>query len=345
VSRHGGSPLDAFARFREIVLPDTEFIARPGELYEPVCLAFEEVRSGRKQALWCTELGDAPPHATGSDVLVIGFTAAEPEFYFSRGWQCDFQFIDLRVEHINATNIAWARDDPRRHRPPRSLIDILSSKGIRDGDAAYKEAMRLRIMAGGPFTDAEIIAILAYCQGDVSLLARLFEAMIPDISGRLEQALRRGAYVKATAAMFVRGIPADPWSESRLRQPEKRQAIRMRAVSDESLTGGVYTGTTLQQAKLREFLVRHRIRLAGDEKGQKAGHCRPGLACPRRTSARVRRSAGHREDGQPASRAPTRRRQRRALSHAAVGLLDDHQPHGGFATRSLPRPVAIADSD
>lgn len=144
--------------------------------------------------------------------------------------------------------------------PPRSLIDILKSKGIRDGDAGLKHAMRQRIIAGGPFTDDERAAILAYCQSDVSLLARLFEVMMPDIAGHLEQALQRGEYVKATAKMFVRGIPADPWTESRLRHPEKRQAIRLRAVSNESLTGGLYAGTALQQAKLREFVVRHRIK-------------------------------------------------------------------------------------
>jgi hypothetical protein len=50
-------------------------------------------------------------------------------------------------------------------------------------------------------------------------LARLFELMAPDISGHLEQAVLRGAYVVETAKMFARGIPADPWSEAGLRQP------------------------------------------------------------------------------------------------------------------------------
>lgn len=110
--------LATFDRFRELVFVDTEFVSRPGELYEPVCLAFQEARSGRTQAVWCTEIGDAPPHVSGPDVLFLGFTAAEPEFYMSLGWRFDTAFLDLRVEHINATNTAWARDDPRRRRPP-----------------------------------------------------------------------------------------------------------------------------------------------------------------------------------------------------------------------------------
>jgi DNA polymerase-1 len=249
-----------FDRFREIVLGDTEFIARPGELYEAVCVAFHELRSGRKGVRWCDDFDAVPPHATGPDVLFVGFTAAEPEFYGSVGWPFDMAFLDLRVVHINLANIAWAHDDPRRLRPPRSLIDILKSKGVRDGDAAFKDALRRRIMAGGPFTDEERAAIMAYCRSDVALLAKLFELLIPDISKHLGQALGFGEYVKCTAEMFVRGIASDARAETRLRRPEIRQAIRLRAVSNESLTGGLYSGTALQQAKLREFLARHRIK-------------------------------------------------------------------------------------
>ena len=45
-----------FDRFREIVLGDDEFVSQPGELYEPVCAGFKELRSGRCGVLWYDEL-------------------------------------------------------------------------------------------------------------------------------------------------------------------------------------------------------------------------------------------------------------------------------------------------
>ena len=40
----------------EIVLVDFEFIARPGERPEPVCLVAQLLRAGRTIRLWCDEL-------------------------------------------------------------------------------------------------------------------------------------------------------------------------------------------------------------------------------------------------------------------------------------------------
>src|SRR5262249_41454075 len=127
-----------FDPFREIVLGDTEFVSRPGELYEPVCVGFKELRSGRIQALWYDELGSEPPHAHAKDVLFIGFTAAEPEFYHSVGWGFDCAFLDLRVEGIHQTNLALPRDDPARQKLPRWLISFLRFHGIHDVDPALK---------------------------------------------------------------------------------------------------------------------------------------------------------------------------------------------------------------
>jgi hypothetical protein len=70
----------------------------------------------------------------------------------------------------------------------------------------------------------------------------------------------RGEYVKLTAEMFHRGVPADPWSAGLLRRREVRQAVRLRAVSDTSLTQGLYQGSTLAQLQIREFLVHHKVK-------------------------------------------------------------------------------------
>jgi hypothetical protein len=247
-----------FDQFDEIVLGDAEFISRTGELYDPVCYAFRELRSGRSDAIWYDAIGPTPPHAHGSNVLFIGFTAAEPEFFHSINWKFDMAFLDLRVEGIRLTNLALPRDDPRRQRLPRSLISFLRWKNIQDGDAALKDLIRERIIKGKPFTNEERILILRYCLGDVLLLEKLLWAMLPDI-GNVNQALMRGEYVKFTAEMFCRGIPADPWSAALLRPKKNRTALRLRAISDTSLTHGLYQGPSLTQLQMREFVVRHKL--------------------------------------------------------------------------------------
>jgi len=245
-----------FERFREVVLGDTEFVSRPGELYEPVCLGFKELISGSFKALWYDELGAEPPHAHGEDVLFIGFTGAEPEFYHSVGWGFDCAFLDLRVEGIHQTNLALPRSDPARQKLPRSLISFLRFHNIHDGNATLKETMRERIIQGRPFDHKERQQILQYNLSDVLLLEQLLEALLPRITN-FSQALMRGEYVKFTAEMFRHGQPADPWSAPLLRQSENRKALRLRAVSDTSLAHGLYNGPTLKQAQMREFVLRH----------------------------------------------------------------------------------------
>lgn len=248
-----------FDRFREIVLGDTEFISRTGELYEPVCLAYKELRSGRSEVLFSDELGPEPPHAYGQDVLFVGFTAAEPEFYLSVFGSFDMAFLDLRVEGILQTNIAYRHGDPRRQKPPRSLISFLRANNIPDGDEAHKGAVRDRILRGPPFTAAERLVIKKYNLSDVLLLEKWMEVCLGRIPN-FAQALMRGEYVKLTAEMFCIGMPADPWASRLLRQEEVRKAVRLRAVSDTDLTHGLYSGPTLTQAMVREFTVRHKIK-------------------------------------------------------------------------------------
>jgi hypothetical protein len=243
---------------REIVLVDTEFIARSGELYAPVCLAFKELRSGRTETLWHDQLGAEPPHAHGPDVLFIGFTGAEPEFYYSLGWGFDCAFLDLRVEGIQQTNVSLPREHPQRKKLPRSLMSFLRFHGIQDGDEAHKKYIRDRIIEGPPFTDEERRLILQYCLSDVLLLEKLLWKLLPRIT-HFGQALMRGQYVVLTAEIFHRGMPADRWAEPMLRRPEIRQALRLRAVADTSLTHGLITGSALKQAQIAEFIVRHQL--------------------------------------------------------------------------------------
>lgn len=248
-----------FDRYREVVLGDTEFVSQPGELYLPVVVAYKEQRSGRVGSLADYELGPTPPHAHGPDVLFVGFTGAEPEFYHSIGWGFDMDFLDLRVVGIHQTNFAYRRGDPKREKLPRSLLQFLHINDIKDDDEAIKNALRKRIIRGPPYTQEEYGQFKPYCFKDVLRLEQLLNVLGPRISN-FAQALMFGEFVKFTAEIFARGIPSDPWSAPLLRDAEIRKAVRLRAVSDTSLSHGLYQGTELTQLQLREFLVRHKIK-------------------------------------------------------------------------------------
>jgi hypothetical protein len=251
--------MDPLARFREVVFADTEFVIRPGERPDPVCVCASLLRSGRQILAWRDEIGPAPPYPIGDDVLFVAFAAAaELETHLALGWQLPVNVLDLRVEHIRQTNLSERTGTPRK-KPPRKLIEVLRFYGIGDGDAATKEAMVKRIAQGWPFTAGERESILRYCLGDTTCLIPLLAKLLPGI-GRLDQALRRGEYVAFTAEVGNRGIPFDPWAMGYLRRSEVRQGLRLRLVSDQDLTHGLYDGTSLTQARLAEFIVRHGLR-------------------------------------------------------------------------------------
>jgi hypothetical protein len=48
--------------FEEVVLADFEFVSKPGERPDVVCLGAHELRSGRTFRLWRNQLGGAPPY-------------------------------------------------------------------------------------------------------------------------------------------------------------------------------------------------------------------------------------------------------------------------------------------
>ena len=87
------------------------------------------------------------------------------------------------------------------------MLAAMAYHGLDSIGAIEKDAMRERILRGSPWSDAEKVAILDYCESDVVALARLVPAMLPKID--LPQALLRGRYMAAAAAMEHNGIPID----------------------------------------------------------------------------------------------------------------------------------------
>lgn len=161
-------------RFDEVWGHDFEFIARPGERPDVVCLAAQELRSGRTFRLWRDELGARPPYRVDNKVLHVSFVAiAEVASHLSLGWPAPANVLDLSPVFRNLTN---GRSTPEG----KGLIGMLRYFGVDAIDAKQKDAMRARIMQGWPFTPAEREQILDYCMDDVKMLVQLLSLVLPE---------------------------------------------------------------------------------------------------------------------------------------------------------------------
>jgi hypothetical protein len=52
------------SEFEQVIYADSEFVAKPGEPPDVVCLAWREEPSGQTYRLWRDQLGDVPPYRT-----------------------------------------------------------------------------------------------------------------------------------------------------------------------------------------------------------------------------------------------------------------------------------------
>ena len=73
------------------------------------------------------------------------------------------RILDLFTEFRARTN---GLDTPTGH----SLLGALAYFGLDGIGAAEKDDMRALILGGGPWSDAERLAILNYCEGDLDAL-------------------------------------------------------------------------------------------------------------------------------------------------------------------------------
>jgi len=203
--------MDHLGHYREIWLIDFEFRAPDGERPEPACMVAREYRSGRTLRVWADELADMaePPFPTGPDALTVAyFASAEMGCFLTLGWQMPARVLDLFCEFRNLTNGLGTVAG-------NGLLGALTYFGLGVIDAAEKTDMRNLAIRGGPYTDAERVALLDYCETDVVALAKLLPAMAPKID--LSRALLRGRYMSAVASMEWNGVPIDVETLSSLR--------------------------------------------------------------------------------------------------------------------------------
>ena len=219
--------------FDEIWLHDFEFIARPGERPDVVCLAARELRSGRTIQLWRDELGAQPPYRTDDRVLFVNFVAnAEIACHLSLGLPVPKNVLDLSPAFRNLTN---GRSTPEG----KGLIGLLRYYGLDALDAKRKDAMRQRIMQGRPFTLEEREQILKYCMSDVNSLARVLPRILSDIE-HLGVALYHGEFAAVSAVMEHHGVPIDIEIFQQLADKDVWRAVRDEMVPAIDARYGVY---------------------------------------------------------------------------------------------------------
>lgn len=234
-------------QFREMWLVDFEFTCPPGERPTPLCLVGREFRSGRLLRVWFNDSTDPPqcPIPTGPDVLFVAYYAsAELGCYLAHRWPLPCRVVDLYCEFRNLTN---GKPTPCGG----GLLGALAWFGLGAIDAAEKEQLRELAMRGGPYTEAEQVALLDYCQTDVDALAKLLPVMVPTIN--VPQALNRGRYMAAVAQMEWHGIPIDTNELSMMR--EHWSSIQERLIDAINPRYGVYSGRTFKADRWAAYLT------------------------------------------------------------------------------------------
>lgn len=224
--------LDAF---RTILIVDTEYVATPGEPYDPVALGVqvygtEEVQVyGRADLLRWRTL----PFPTGPEVLIVAYNAAaESGFLQVLGLAMPTCWLDLMAESRVMRNVCipkkllatFAKRHPEVFAPNRdiSLLQTADMFGIEGGSADSKEEARELVLSRAWADDDPHVwqQILRYCASDVRVTAQLFAKMAPHLDVR--PALIRGRYVAEHGRMEQRGIPIDTATYDRLRHGYQR---------------------------------------------------------------------------------------------------------------------------
>jgi hypothetical protein len=243
----GGSLRPNLLPFAELWAVDFEYDGKPGENPKPVCLVAWELRRGRKVRLWRNEFGVKPPYPTGPASLFIAYYAsAEIGCHLALGWPVPERVLDLFTEFRNHTNGVPTASGA-------SLLGALAHYGLESIGAVEKQEMRDLVLRGGPWSAAEQLAILDYCENDVAALARLLPAMVGHID--LPRALLRGRYMVAAARMERNGIPIDSKALSKL--TDHWAGIQDQLIAEIDSNYGVFEGRTFKADRFAAWLARN----------------------------------------------------------------------------------------
>jgi DNA polymerase I len=253
------------SEFDQTVLVDFEFVAKPGELPDVVCVAWHEHPSGQTHRLWRSELGPLPPYRVDDRVLYVCFVAnAELGCHLALGWPLPANVLDLNTEFRCIVN---GRAAPAG----KGLLGAMAYYGLDAISSKQKDTMRDRIVQGWPFTVEEREKILEYCDGDVDAMARLLPKMLPEIE--LDIALHRGEFVTASALMEHRGVPMDMEILPQLTDKRAWNAVRDALVPAVDAAYGVHVRDlagdwSFSMERFADYLKRENIAWPVTEKGK-----------------------------------------------------------------------------
>ncbi len=195
--------------FDEVWIWDSEYVPHPGWHVTPVCMSAIEMHTGAAVSrAWRREGGSVPnPMSFGPRALHIMYmSCADLGFSLAAGWGMPVNVFDPWVEYRNLTN---GLTDNQGEKLETSLIEACHAYDIWDNTSVEeKEANRARIMRGFPFTDPELTSIALYCAGDVKMLRKLCDQLVPEVEN-LAQALHRGRCMKAVTCLEWNGVPVD----------------------------------------------------------------------------------------------------------------------------------------
>src|SRR5262249_55623719 len=173
-SRNGQPVTATLNDYEQVIYADFEFVLKPGERPDVVCLAWREEPGGQTHRLWRDQLGDVPSYRTDAGVLFVCFVGnAELRCPLALGGPLPVNVLDLSAEFRCITN---GRTVPAG----KGLLGALAYYGFNDTDCKRKAAMQQRIMQGWPFTAEEREEILRYVVSDVDPLPLLLARMLPE---------------------------------------------------------------------------------------------------------------------------------------------------------------------
>jgi DNA polymerase family A len=246
--------MDALNFSDGIYLVDSEFHparGREGNSPVPVCIVVREWPSGHTWRYWQDDLQQmtAAPFPTSKKALCVAYYAsAEMDCFHVLGWGPPANILDLFTEFRCLTNRL-------RLAHGSGLLGALMHYGLSSIGSEQKDAMRDLILTGGPWSFAEQLSILDYCETDVVALADLLTAMQDQIDW--PRALLRGRYMQAVSCIQMNGVPLDAEILEILQS--QWNAIQDQLIADIDSDYGVYDGRTFKTIRWEEYLVANNI--------------------------------------------------------------------------------------
>ena len=237
-----------------VYLVDFEFHpahGREGNPPEPVCMVVREWPSGRTERYWQADLQQMSiaPFPTGERALCVAYYAsAELDCFQVLGWVPPVNVLDLFVEFRCLTN-------GLRLTNGSGLLGALLYYGLPCVDGEQKDVMRDLVLTTGPWSAAQQLAILDYCETDVVALAHLLNAMHYQIDW--PRALLRGRYMQAVSCIQANGVPLDVETVSLLQS--RWNLIQDQLIAEIDRDYGVYEGLTFKTDGFEAYLLANDI--------------------------------------------------------------------------------------